>query len=76
MGKFTVAYHNPNASARKQFISIYNSQGAKVWEVNYTSSLPYYLQDVDLRRHGAGVYFAVLRDDSGKKIKTGKVVVR
>lgn len=30
MGKFTVAYHNPNASARKQFISIYNSQGAKV----------------------------------------------
>ncbi len=76
MGKFTVAYHNPNASARKQFISIYNSQGAKVWEVNNTSSLPYYLQEVDLRRHGAGVYFVVLRDDSGKKIKTGKVVVR
>lgn len=76
MGVFWVSEYNSTGGARQQSISVYNSQGARVWDVTYSSSLPYYLQKVDLRHYGAGVYFVVLRDASGKKVKTGRVVVR
>jgi len=76
MGVFWVSDYNATGGARQQSISVYNSQGARVWDVTYSSSLPYYLQKVDLRHYGGGVYFVVLRDASGKKLKTGRVVVR
>jgi hypothetical protein len=75
-GIFTVSYYNSSTAATTQGITIYDSKGAKVWNKVYNVTQPYQLHQVDLRRNGGGVYFVVLRDASGKRVKTGEVMVR
>jgi len=36
----------------------------------------YQLHEIDMRGAGAGIYYIVLREANGNKIKTGEVVVR
>ena len=77
-GQFTVSYYVPGASSNNtstQNLTIYASDGRLVYNKRLTITQPYQLEAVDLRRHGADVYIVVLRDASGKKIKTGEVVV-
>ncbi|HNG63920.1 MAG TPA: hypothetical protein PLK54_09205, partial [Ferruginibacter sp.] len=71
-------YYVPGASSNNtstQNLTIYASDGRLVYNKRLTITQPYQLEAVDLRRHGADVYIVVLRDASGKKIKTGEVVV-
>jgi hypothetical protein len=75
-GRFRVAYHNPGGATVKQGFTIYDAAGRTVYNTTYTISQAYKNIDVDLRRYGAGVYYLVLRDANGKKIKTGEVMVR
>ena len=74
-GKFTVAYHNAGA-ATQQGITIYDSKGARVFNKVFAVTQAYQLHAIDLRAAGNGIYYVVLRDASGKKIKTGQVAVR
>ncbi|HMI78596.1 MAG TPA: T9SS type A sorting domain-containing protein, partial [Ferruginibacter sp.] len=60
----------------KQSISIYDAYGRLVLKNEYNVTQQYQLHQMDLRGHGAGVYFIVLREANGNKIKTGEVVVR
>ncbi len=78
-GRFTISYHSPGASVNnstKQSITIYDSYGRRVHNKEYTVSEPYQLHQIDMRRNGSGVYYIVLREANGNKIKTGEVVVR
>ena len=78
-GRFTVSYPSPGASvsnSTKQSITIYDSYGRRVHNKEYTVSQPYQLHQIDMRRNGTGVYYIVLREANGNKIKTGEVVVR
>lgn len=36
----------------------------------------YQLHAIDFRRYSSGVYYVVLRDSNGKKVKTGEVLIR
>ena len=75
-GRFTVAYNNPGGNFTTQILSVYNSAGALVYTKSYAVLQPYQLLDVDMRKNAAGVYYVVLSDASGKRVKVGKVVIR
>jgi len=75
-GKFTVTYYNAGTTATTQGITVYDGYGRKVYNNTYPVSQAYQLLKVDLRNYSAGVYYVVLRDAQGKKIKTGEVLIR
>jgi hypothetical protein len=78
-GIFTVSYYSPGASSTsktKQSITIYDSYGRRVHNKEYEVTQPYQLHQIDMRHNGAGVYYIVLREANGNKIKTGEVLVR
>ncbi len=78
-GRFTVTYYTAGASLTsptKQQITIYDSYGRRVWNKEYPVSQAYQLHNIDMRNAGAGVYYIVLREANGNKIKTGEVVIR
>ena len=78
-GRFTIAYHSPGSSLTnptKQHITIISSLGQIVLNDDYTVNQPYQLHQIVLSHHGAGVYYVVLREGNGNKVRTGKVVVR
>jgi hypothetical protein len=78
-GLFKVSYYTAGASAAnptKQNITIYDSYGRRVLNKEYEVRQAYQLHQIDMRRNGTGVYYIVLREANGNKIKTGEVVVR
>lgn len=78
-GLFKVSYYTAGASATnptKQNITIYDSYGRRVLNKEYEVRQAYQLHQIDMRRNGTGVYYIVLREANGNKIKTGEVVVR
>ncbi len=78
-GRFTVSYYSQGASTSnqtKQKLVIFASEGKQVYNKDLIVNQPYQLHQIDLRRNGMGVYVVVLSDANGKRIKTGKVVVR
>lgn len=75
-GKFTVAYYNQGGSSTKQIVTIYSSKGEKVYNNEFLVTQAYQLLNIDLRKYSAGVYYVILSDASGKKIKTGEVLIR
>ncbi len=80
-GRFTVSYYTAGASITNpstQSITIYDSYGRRVFYKEYRQQVTqaYQLHQIDMRRNGSGVYFIVLREANGNKIKTGEVVVR
>jgi hypothetical protein len=75
-GQFNVSYYNAGGGATKQIVTIISSKGEKVYSKETTVNQAYQIIDVDLRRHGAGIYYVILSDANGKKIKTGEVLIR
>jgi hypothetical protein len=75
-GQFKVTYYNDGSSSFKQGITIYDRYGRQVYEKVFDVTQSYQLHDIDLRRYSAGIYYVVLRDAKGKKIKTGEVMIR
>ena len=77
-GVFSVSYYTAGASAAnpsKQSITIYDALGRRVHNKEYEVRQAYQLHRIDMRPNGGGVYYIVLREANGNKIKTGKVVV-
>jgi hypothetical protein len=78
-GLFKVTYYTAGASIAnptKQSITIYDSYGRRVFNKEFEVRQQYQLHQIDMRRNGMGVYYIVLREANGNKIKTGEVVVR
>ncbi|MBL0054633.1 MAG: hypothetical protein IPP31_00300 [Chitinophagaceae bacterium] len=78
-GRFTVAYYAPGASATNattQNITIWASDGKRVFNNSFTVAQPYQLHPIDLRRNAGGVYYVILREASGRKIGTGEVMIK
>ena len=78
-GVFSVSYYTAGVSASnpsKQSITIYDALGRRVHNKEYTVSQAYQLHRIDMRHNGGGVYYIVLREANGNKIKTGEVVIQ
>ncbi len=61
---------------KPRVLTIYDSKGARVYQQNYTVNVPYGAMHVDISRFGRGVYIVDLTDTQGKRLQSGKVVVR
>jgi extracellular elastinolytic metalloproteinase len=75
-GLFSIAYYNPGGASTQQGITIYDSKGARVYNSTFLVTQPYQIHKIDLRRNKSGLYYVVIRDAGGKKIKTGEVVLQ
>ena len=75
-GKFSVVYYNAGGTSTKQIVTIYSSKGEKVYSKEFPVTQAYQLLAIDLRRNSAGIYYVILSDAAGNKIKTGEVLIR
>lgn len=78
-GVFTVSFYSQGASSTNkttQRLTIIGSDGREVYDNIFPVAQPYQLHKIDLRRNGSDIYYIVLRDANGNKLKTGEVVVR
>lgn len=57
-------------------VAIFSNKGEKVYNKDFQLTQAYQLLNIDMRKHGAGIYYVVLSDANGTKLKTGKVLVR
>ena len=73
-GSFQVRYYSTSNTART--LNVYDSKGARVFQKAYTISTPYTRMDVNLDNAASDVYLVELLDEGGKRIATGKVVIR
>ncbi len=74
MGIFKVRYYSSSSNTART-LTIYDSKGARVYQKAYTINAPYTEMDVNITQAGSGVYMVDLRDNSGKRIASGKVVI-
>lgn len=72
-GDFQVQFYTTNTAAHT--VSIFDSKGSVVYRKEYNLSIPYQQMDVDIRKHGAGVYQVVLHDRTGKRLAVKQIVV-
>ena len=57
-------------------LNIYDSKGSKVYSKEYPTAGPYTKMDVNMDNAASDVYFVELKDSKGKRLATGKVVIR
>ena len=74
-GQFQVRYLSYTNGVGRT-INVYDSKGARVYTKEYTTAGPYTKMDVNLDNAASDVYMVVLTDKDGKRIATGKVVIK
>jgi hypothetical protein len=74
-GLFNVSYNNGLANLNGRTLNIFDSKGSRVFTQTYNNAVPYSNMKVDMRGYGSGLYFVVLRDNTGKELAIGKVLV-
>ncbi len=74
--RFVVSYYSLKGNVLPRQLVIYDSKGTMVYNQVYTVNKPYGNMEVDFSLIGRGIYVVNLLDRSGKRIATGKVVVR
>ncbi len=75
-GQFNIAYYNQGGASIKRIVTIFSNKGEKVYTKDFQINQAYQLLNIDMRKHGAGVYYVFLSDANGNKLETGKVLVR
>jgi len=75
-GQFQVRYYSANGNAVPRMLTVYDSKGSRVFTRTYTVASPYTALDVDMSNHATGVYMVELGDRNGRRLKTGRVIIR
>ncbi|MGB3008318.1 MAG: S8 family serine peptidase, partial [Chitinophagaceae bacterium] len=73
-GQFDISYYSATNNTFTLVIS--DSRGAIVYKKAYNISTPYQRLSVDISRASTGVYNIALIDKSGKRITSGKVMIK
>jgi hypothetical protein len=74
-GQFEVRYLSYTNTVPRT-LNIYDSKGARVYTKVYITAGPYTKMDVNMNNAASDVYHVELRDANGKRLATGKVVIR
>ncbi|MEI8058631.1 MAG: T9SS type A sorting domain-containing protein [Ferruginibacter sp.] len=75
-GQFNITYYNKGGESVKRIVTIYSNKGDKVYSNQFQVTQVYQLLNIDMRRNSTGVYYIVLSDANGNKLKSGQVLVR
>ncbi len=74
-GKFQVRYFSDPNNLQPLQIAIYNSAGALVFSGKFTIFSSYTPMNIDLTKHGNGVYHIRLMNSNGKILKTETIII-
>jgi Fungalysin metallopeptidase (M36)/Secretion system C-terminal sorting domain/Fungalysin/Thermolysin Propeptide Motif len=75
-GQFQVRYFNPNNNQSERTLTVYDAKGARVYSKKYATGMAYDRMDVILTNAQAGVYSIDLRDNNGKRLASGSVIIQ
>lgn len=73
-GPFNVRFYSNTTGAR--FVNVFDSKGAKVYSSSYNITSAYTNMPVDIPNLSRGIYTVELADRTGKRIKTGRILVQ
>ncbi len=74
-GQFQVRFYSAAGNSLPRMLNIYDSKGARIYTATYPINTPYQSMQVDISKHGKGVYMIELTDRTGVRLKTDRVVV-
>ena len=75
-GQFQVRYYSIiNNTNLPRGINVYDARGKRVLVQTYSINAPYARMDVDLRKHGTGVYWIEVVDVTGGRLAMGRTEV-
>lgn len=75
-GIFQIRYYSDPTATELRSVNIYDSKGARVFNKLFTIARTYQEMDINLSGSSAGVYMVELIGTNGKRIATGKVIVK
>ena len=75
-GQFQVRYFNTNNNQSERTLTVYDAKGARVYAKKYTTGVAYDRMDVILTNAQAGIYTIDLRDNKGKRLASGSVIIQ
>ncbi|TXH28437.1 MAG: T9SS type A sorting domain-containing protein, partial [Cyclobacteriaceae bacterium] len=75
-GQFQVRYYSVRNNVLPRSVTVYNANGDRVLTQFYTIGRPYDRMDVDLRKHGKGVYWVEVGDMNGNRLTMCRVIVQ
>lgn len=75
-GMFQVRYYSVLNNVLPRSVTVYNANGDRVLTQFYTIGRPYDRMDVDLRKHGKGLYWVEVGDMNGNRLTMCRVVVQ
>jgi subtilisin-like proprotein convertase family protein len=74
-GVFQVRYHAPFNTRAPRGLNIYDAKGSRIAVEQYPNNAAYQRMDVDLRKHGKGIYWVEVIDVNGERLAVGRAVV-
>ena len=74
-GVFQVRYYASLNTRAPHGLNIYDSKGSRISANQYPNNAPYQRMDVDLRKHGKGIYWVEVIDVNGERLGVGRAVV-
>ncbi|MEO6406018.1 MAG: T9SS type A sorting domain-containing protein [Ferruginibacter sp.] len=74
-GIFQVRYYSANSTSRTYTLNIYDNKGSRVYSKAYPISRTYDRMDVNLKNVSSGGYLVEVKDESGNRMATGRVVI-
>nr|MBP6431109.1 T9SS type A sorting domain-containing protein [Ferruginibacter sp.] len=74
-GIFQVRYYSPLDRRSPRGINIYDAKGSRVAINQFSNTAPYTRMDIDLRKHGKGIYWVEVVDGNGERLAVGRAVV-
>ncbi len=75
-GLFQVRFYSTANNASSRTLIIFDGMGKKVFSNLYTIASTYQRMDVNLFNMNSGVYFVELRETTGIRLATGKIIVQ
>ena len=74
-GVFQVRYYASLDTRAPRALNIYDAKGSRISVNQYPNNAPYQRMDVDLRKHGKGIYWVEVIDVNGERLAVGRAVV-
>ena len=76
-GTFQVRYYNADISSTTRTLIIYDARGSRIYTKQYNQQgNAYFKMEVILKNASAGIYMIDLRDDKGKRLASGSVIIQ
>jgi subtilisin-like proprotein convertase family protein len=74
-GIFQVRYYSTSDTRSPRGINVYDDKGSRIAINQFSNTAPYTRMDIDLRKHGKGIYWVEVVDRNGERLAVGRAVV-